>query len=170
MNNLSETSPFTKLNEYGIPYIDYLGKIQSTYNFKFYMKLVIESKVFNWEISSKEIVNSQMRVIYSSLLELFIEDNIAETFADIFYDYIILTFSESNNNNNLIRDADNNSIFHYDAVHGKGRLVAYKIIEDYVNNRQRKELGIDTDTLNISILEDTNLHQITVSDIINKNC
>jgi hypothetical protein len=160
-------NPFLLLESLGTPYSDYAYQIKDTFNFKYYMKSIYEAKSLNWDLNKDYTTACEIRIIYASLLELFIEDDIVDSFHSIFNKYLKGVLSK--NPHILYRDGDMNSIFHYDAVQGAGRMDAYKTIEDLYNSETRREIGIDSDLLNISILEDSNLHGISVKNIISRN-
>lgn len=166
MENVLE-NPFYTLMEHGTPYEDYIDKIKETYNFKYYSKYIYEAKAVNWDIDNSFITQSQVRIIYSALLELFIEDGTPETFYYLYSNYVKMVMER--NTNPIFRDGFMNSIFHYDAVQGFGRFEAYEKIQKIYNEDTKISLGIDTDIFDKSILLDSNLQEVTTLDIINAN-
>jgi hypothetical protein len=166
MNELSE-SPFVRLITLGTPYIDYIDEIKKTYNFKYYSKFIYEAKSINWNLDNLSITNNQIRIIHAALLELFIEDNTPELFYEMYKDYLKEVFNV--NRDTAYMDGDMNTIFHYDAVQGFGRFEAYTKIQNLHNEDLKKELCIDTDIFNISILASVNRHNVSVQDIIYAN-
>ena len=166
MENIID-NPFYVLMEHGTPYEDYIEKIQETYNFKFYSKYIYESKSVNWDIENSTLNTHQIRIIYSALLELFIEDGIPETFYHLYSNYIKMIMNR--NPSPMFRDGFMNSIFHYDAVQGIGRYEAYNTIQKIYNDEARIRLGIDTDIFDKSLLADINIQEVSILDIINAN-
>lgn len=162
-----DNNPYYHLLSLGTPYVDYINEIKNTYNFKYYSKFIYEAKSINWNLDNASITNNQIRIIYASLLELFIEDNTPEVFYDIYKNYLCEVFKP--NRANIYMDGDMNTIFHYDAVQGVGRYEAYIKIQDMYNADIKKELGIDTDMFNISLLDSTNRHGVSIKDIIYAN-
>ena len=153
--------------EHGTPYEDYIEKIKETYNFKYYSKYIYEAKAVNWDLENSFINKSQVRVIYSALLELFIEDGTPEVFYHLYGDYVKRVMER--NTNTIFRDSLMNSIFHYDAVQGFCRRDAYEKIEKMYNEDTKINLGIDTNIFDKSLLADTNLQEVSILDIINAN-
>lgn len=167
MIDLILENPYYALMEMGTPYEDYINKIPDTFNFKYYSKYLHEAKAINWDIDNSLIRMNQIRVIYASILELFIEDGIAESFYTIYSEYVDNVMSR--NTSPLFRDGHMNSIFHYDAVQNICRTEAYETIQKLSNQISRKKIGIDTDVFDSSILSDLNTHGVSVADIIQAN-
>ena len=163
MNNY----PNILLQTLGEPYSNYNELITDTLNYKYYTPLIMDSKSKFWNISHESISYSIIRITYASLLELFIEDNTPEMFYFVFKDYLKEVFSHTDNI--LYRDGDFNSIFHYDAIHGKSRIEQYSKISKLYNEDARKEVGIDTEIFSIDILKDKNNSNVSVLDVIRKN-
>lgn len=168
MDNLDKIMlPYVALASIGDPYLEYMDRISETLNYKYYMEHIITAKSLNWNIDKSYITASQLRIIYSALLELFIEDGIPETFAKIYHDYLTFMFSEKVHP--ISKDGDLNTIFHYDAIHGSSRESAYRAIENEYNFNTRSTIGIESDLLDVSIFSLENLSGMSVESIINKN-
>lgn len=151
----------------GTPYDEYVERVKNTFNFKYYSKMVHEAKAINWNLNNSTILDNQLRVIYSAILELFIEDDTPEMFYEIFSEQIVQIFNRDNSL--LFRDGIMNSIFHYDAIHGKKRIEPYSIISKLYSDRVQRVIGIASDILEVSILLDENSKGLRVIDIINAN-
>ena len=146
---------------------DYIGKLKNTYNYKYYSSKIIDNKLFNWDIDKKYIFNSLRMVYYASYLELFLEDELPDTFSNLFYDYLKCVFEGVNDP--LFRDFRGNTIFHYDAVQGKSRGKYYIDIAKTYNYNIKCELGIDVDFFGVDIMNLTNFSNLRVIDILNSN-
>lgn len=160
-------SPTVLLISLGFPYINYIKEIPNTFNYKYYMPLISTSKTSLWDSNLDMIDAATIRVIYSSLLELFIKDNTTEMFYFIFKDYVKKIVE--GNDDSLYRDGSFNSIFHYDAIHGESRLSEYSKISRLYNEDLKNEIGIDTEIFNIDLVFDKNVNNIRVLDVIKFN-
>lgn len=126
--------------------------------------MIATTKLTYWDLPNTQAGLSIVRVIYASLLELFIRDNTEEVFYYIFSDYVKEIFKGTDNV--LYIDGAWNNIFHYDAIHGESRIEPYKKISKLYSEDLKKDIGIDTDVFDTCITEYKNVNNISVMDVI----
>ena len=100
-------TPTTKLLQYGEPYCSYIKEIKNTLNYKYYSPMISSTKLTYWDLQNNQAGLSIVRIMYASLLELFIRDNTEEMFYYIFEDYVKEVFKGTDNV--LYIDGDNDS-------------------------------------------------------------
>lgn len=161
VNSVIESDLVEYLRQYSPIYDDYIKNIKNTYIHRKYIIKSLMKKANNWDIDHDSFISDFIRLQYAAMLEQFIKDDTAEMFGRIFKDYIISIF---NSNDEIFKDSELNTIFHYDAVHGN-RLSHYIKIQNVVNDLIRHETGIDDDIFNINILGLVNSKEETVFSI-----
>ena len=103
---------------------------------------------------------------YACLLELFIKDDIAISFCDMFPRYCKMFMQ--GDHSAFFYDNEGNSIFHYDAINGKKRGKQYAKMFTYViKNMTTEEKTLHTYKMNVASIQ--NNDGISIFDVYTAN-
>lgn len=96
------------------PYYDYFSKVEETATFRTAMIRVSENKSTKWSMSQEDLLANIMIAYYASYFELFCEDDLVDSFYQMFKTYCNLVIS--GRPDTLFKDILGDTFLHYCAV------------------------------------------------------
>lgn len=159
-------NPYEIFNDPFNPYFEYTFNIEETNVWQKFSHMPVLTKQKNWDMSKNDMLASNYMLAYACLLELFIKDDVALSFCDMFPRYCKLFMQ--GDHSAFFYDNDGNSIFHYDAINGKKRGKQYaKMFAYIIKNMTSEEKTLHTYKMNVASIQ--NNDGISIFDVYTAN-
>lgn len=152
---IEHENPYLIFNDVDSPYFEYTFNIEETNVWQRFSYMPNLTKQNNWNLSKNDFLAANYMLAYACLLELFLKDDLGQTFCDMFPRYCKMFMQ--GDTSAFFYDSEGNTIFHYDAINGKERGMKYaKMFTYIIKGMSTEEKTLKTYKMNVASIGNNN--------------